>query len=503
MSKELLNIIDAVANEKEVERGVIIEALEAALAAATRKRYPDEEIGAKVVINPRTGEYKSFRLWTIVDDEAILENPDAEMRESVAAIEFPDAHLQVGDVHEVPIENEPFGRISAQQAKQIIIQKLREAERRKVYDQFIADEGTLVHGIVRRHERGNVIIDVNGAEATILRDGMIPRETLRIGDRIRGYLAKVNLEMRGPQLEVSRVAPEMLKQLFTLEVPEIGTGIIEIMGVARAPGVRAKIAVRTFDPRIDPVGACVGIRASRVQGVMNELAGECIDVILWDEDPETYVRKAMAPVQIVDTAIQTITNESGETRRVMHIAVPEGKLPQAVGRGGQNVRLASELTGWEINVLSEAEFEALQNAVQDSQEQTLAEVLNIDNDIAERLIQAGYTAPEMVAYAEHDELLAIEDFDAETVDALQARAADYLLQQAFVAEVEPEEEMQLPLENVEGIDEATIAALQKKGLHTQEDLAELAVDELVTYTGMDKERASALILKAREPWFRG
>ena len=236
---------------------------------------------------------------------------------------------------------------------------------------------------------------------------------------------------------------------------------------------------------------------------MNELAGECIDVILWDEDPETYVRKAMAPVQIVDTAIQTITNESGETRRVMHIAVPEGKLPQAVGRGGQNVRLASELTGWEINVLSEAEFEALQNAVQDSQEQTLAEVLNIDNDIAERLIQAGYTAPEMVAYAEHDELLAIEDFDAETVDALQARAADYLLQQAFVAEVEPEEEMQLPLENVEGIDEATIAALQEKGLHTQEDLAELAVDELVTYTGMDKERASALILKAREPWFRG
>ena len=503
MSKELLNIVEAVANEKEVDRSVIIEALEAALAAATRKRYPDAEIDAKVIINPRTGEYKSFRLWTIVDDEAILENPDAEMRESVAAIEFPDAQLQVGDVHEVPIENEPFGRISAQQAKQIIIQKLREAERRKVYDQFIADEGTLVHGIVRRHERGNVIVDINGAEATILRDGMIPRETLRVGDRIRGYLAKVNLEMRGPQLEVSRVAPEMLKQLFTLEVPEIGTGIIEIMGVARAPGVRAKIAVRTFDPRIDPVGACVGIRASRVQGVMNELAGECIDVILWDEDPETYVRKAMAPVQIVDTAIQTITNESGETRRVMHIAVPEGKRPQAVGRGGQNVRLASELTGWEINVLSEAEFEALQNAVQDSQEQTLAEVLNIDNDIAERLIQAGYTAPEMVAYAEHDELLAIEDFDAETVDALQARAADYLLQQAFVAEVEPEEEMQLPLENVEGIDEATIAALQKKGLHTQEDLAELAVDELVTYTGMDKERASALILKAREPWFRG
>ena len=469
MSKDLLNIIEAVANEKEVDRSVIIEALEAALAAATRKRYPDEEIGAKVVINPRTGEYKSFRLWTVVDDEAILENPDAEMRESVAAIEFPEAHLQVGDVHEVPIENEPFGRISAQQAKQIIIQKLREAERRKVYDQFIAEEGTLVHGIVRRHERGNVI---------------------------RGYLAKVNLEMRGPQLEVSRVAPEMLKQLFTLEVPEIGSGIIEIMGVARDPGLRAKIAVRTFDPRIDPVGACVGIRGSRVQGVMNELAGERIDIVLWDEDPETYVRKAMAPAQITNAA-------ADEARRVMDIAVPENKLPQAVGRGGQNVRLASELTGWTINVLSEAEFEARQEAVQDAQEQALAEALDVDDEIADILIDAGYTAPEMVAYAERDELLGIEAFDEETVDALMARAADYLLQQAFVAEVEPEEEMQLPLENVEGIDEATIAALQENGLHTQEDLAELAVDELVAYTGLDKEQASALILKAREPWFRG
>jgi len=325
---------------------------------------------------------------------------------------------------------------------------------------------------------------------------MTPRDSLRLGDRIRGYLAKVNLEMRGPQLEVSRVAPEMLKQLFTLEVPEIGSGIIEIMGVARDPGLRAKIAVRTFDPRIDPVGACVGIRGSRVQGVMNELAGERIDIVLWDEDPETYVRKAMAPAQITNAA-------ADEARRVMDIAVPENKLPQAVGRGGQNVRLASELTGWTINVLSEAEFEARQEAVQDAQEQALAEALDVDDEIADILIDAGYTAPEMVAYAERDELLGIEAFDEETVDALMARAADYLLQQAFVAEVEPEEEMQLPLENVEGIDEATIAALQENGLHTQEDLAELAVDELVAYTGLDKEQASALILKAREPWFRG
>ena len=496
MSRELLNIVEAVANEKEVDRSVIIEALEAALAAATRKRYPDEEIDAKVVIDPRSGEYKSFRVWTIVDDEAILENPDAEMRESVAAIEYPEQNLHVGDVLEIPIENEPFGRISAQQAKQIIIQKLREAERRKVYDRFIAEEGTLVHGIVRRHERGNVIVDVNGVEATILRDGMIPRENLRVGDRIRGYLAKVNLEMRGPQLEVSRVAPEMLKALFTLEVPEIGTGIIEIMGVARDPGLRAKIAVRTFDPRVDPVGACVGIRGSRVQGVMNELAGERIDIVLWDDDPETFVRKAMAPAQITVTA-------ADEVRKSIDIAVPENKLPQAVGRGGQNVRLASELTGWTINVLSEAEFQARQEAAQDAQERELAAALDVDDDIADILIEAGYNTAEAVASAEREELLAIEDFDEETVDALIERAADHLLQQAFVEEVKPEEEMQLPLDSVEGLDESVIAILQEKGLHTQEDLAELSVDELMTYTGMNQEQASAVILKAREPWFRG
>lgn len=323
MSKELLNIVEVVANEKDVDRNVIFEALEAALAAATRKRYNDKQIDVKVLINPRTGEYQTFRLWTVVDDEAMLENPDAEMRKSVAEIEFPGVELNIGDIYQVLIENEPLGRISAQQAKQIIIQKLREAERRKVYDQFIEIEGSLVHGIVRRHEHGNVIVDVNGVEGTILREGMIPREPLRIGDRIRGYLQKVNLEMRGPQLVISRVAPEFLQQLFTLEVPEIGSGIIEIMGVARDPGLRAKISVRTFDPRIDPVGACVGMRGSRVQGVMNELAGERIDIVLWDEDSETYVRKAMAPALIVNSF-------ANEEQKTIDIAVPEEKLPQAL-----------------------------------------------------------------------------------------------------------------------------------------------------------------------------
>lgn len=328
MSKELLTVVEMVANEKSVDHSVIFEALEAALAAATRKRYGDMQIDARVIINPRSGEYKTFRLWHVVDDDALLENPDAEMRETVARAEFPEAGLQVGDIHEVPIENEPFGRISAMMAKQIIIQKLREAEREKVYQQFIDKEGELISGIVRRYERGNAVVDVGGVEGTILRADMIPREPLRVGDRVRGYLAKVNRDMKGPQLQISRVAPEFLIHLFKLEVPEIGMGNIDIMGAARDPGQRAKIAVRTFDPRIDPVGACVGIRGSRVQGVMNELAGERIDIVLWDEDPEEYVRKAMAPAIILQSALDA-DNQS------IDIAVAEEKLPQAVGRGGR------------------------------------------------------------------------------------------------------------------------------------------------------------------------
>lgn len=339
------------------------------------------------------------------------------------------------------------------------------------------------------------MVDVGGVEGTILRADMIPREPLRVGDRVRGYLAKVNREMKGPQLQISRVAPEFLIHLFKLEVPEIGMGNIDIMGASRDPGQRAKIAVRTFDPRIDPVGACVGIRGSRVQGVMNELAGERIDIVLWDEDPEEYVRKAMAPAVILQSAIDT-------DKHSIDIAVAEEKLPQAVGRGGQNVRLASDLTGWKINVLSEKEFKARQEAANDAHKAALAGVLGIDEAVADVLNGAGYHSVEDVAYAEREELLALQGFDEALLDTLLERATDYLLAQAFVAEEDPDALMQTPIAEMAEMDEGVAAVLMENGLHTQEDLAELALDELMKITGMDKESASALILQAREPWFR-
>ncbi|SUO96321.1 transcription termination factor NusA [Suttonella ornithocola] len=495
MSKELLSIVEVVANEKDVDRETIFGALEAALAAATRKRFVDEQIEARVSINRKNGEYETFRVWQIVDDEAMLENPDAEMREAVAEIEFPEHSLKAGDVLELPIENEPFGRISAQMAKQIIIQKLREAEREKIYQQFIDKEGSLIHGIIRRHEKGNVIVDVGGVEGTILRSDMIPRESLRNGDRVLGYLKKVNRELKGPQLQISRTVPEFLIQLFQKEVPEISSGNIEVMGAARDPGIRAKVAVRTFDPRIDPVGACVGIRGSRVQGVMNEMSGEGIDIVLWDEDPEQYVRKAMAPAEITDTLID-------KDKHIIDVAVPEDKLARAVGKGGQNVRLASELTGWTINVLSESEFAQKAKAALGVQEQALAEVLGIDVQVATELLAANYTTPEEVAYADREDLLNIDAFDDNIVDALLERATDYLLTQAFVAASDPEAEMQTAITEMEGINEELAEKLLAKSVNTQEDLAELAVDELMNLSGLDKEVAAALILKAREPWFR-
>ncbi|MDO4435144.1 MAG: transcription termination factor NusA [Cardiobacteriaceae bacterium] len=493
MSKELLAIAEAVANERDISREAIFEALEAALAAATRKRFLDKDIDAKVVINQKTGEYITYRLWYVVDDDDILENVDAQMRETVAQIEFPHANLKVGDTHAVLIENEPFGRISAQQAKQIIMQKLREAEREKVYQQFISMEGTLVHGIVRRVERGNVIVDIGeGHEATILKENMIPRESLKNGERIRAYIEKVNREMRGPQISLSRTAPEFLIQLFTLEVPEIASGNIEIVGAARDAGIRAKIAVRAMDPRIDPVGACVGIRGSRVQSVMKELGAESVDIVLWDEDPEVYIRKAMSPAQISKTLALP-------EQKIIYLAVAEEQMPKAVGRGGQNVRLASALTGWTINVLKEEEFEQLTLG---EQEKKLCKALGINSDLAKKLLAAGYDTVESIAYQDREELLALGIAD-KRVDELIEKAADYLLAQSFEVEEHASDEESLTLQEMEGLRPEVQSALHAQGLRTQEDLAELSVDELMSYAKISKEEASALILKAREPWFRG
>lgn len=495
MSKELLAIVEVVSNEKDVSRETIFQALEAALAAATRKRFVDKEIEVRVDINRKTGEYETFRQWYVVDDEDFLDNPDAQMRETVAKAEFPDVELGVGDVHEIRIENEEFGRISAMMAKQTIIQKLREAEREKVYQQFIDKEGDLIHGIVRRFEKNHAIVDVGGVEGTILRNEMIPREKLRVGDRVLGYLKKVNADLRGPQLQISRVAPEFLMLLFQKEVPEIGAGTIEMMGAARDPGQRAKLAVRSFDPRIDPVGACVGIRGARVQGVMNEIGGEGVDIVLWDEDAETYVRKAMAPAVITDTAID-------EARKVIEVAVPEEKLAQAVGRGGQNVRLACELTGWQITVLSEKEFAERQASLQGEREQALAAMLEIEESLAAVLTSAGYNDAEAVAYAEREDLLALEGFDEAVVDTILERATDYLLKQAFAEESDPEAEMQTPVAEMESVGADLAEKLLANGVQTQEDVAELSVDELMEIGGLSQDEAAALILTAREPWFR-
>lgn len=495
MSKELLAIVEVVSNEKDVSRDTIFQALEAALAAATRKRFADEEIEVRVSIDRKTGAYETFRLWHVVDDEDFLENPDAQMRETVARLEFPEANLSVGDVHEIQIENEEFGRISAMMAKQTIIQKLREAEREKVYQQFIDQEGTLIHGIVRRFEKNNAIVDVGGVEGTILRNEMIPREKLRVGDRVLGYLKKVNADLRGPQLQISRVEPEFLIQLFQKEVPEIASGNIEIMGAARDPGLRAKLAVRSFDPRIDPVGACVGMRGARVQGVMNEVGGEGVDIVLWDEDAETYVRKAMAPAVITDTAID-------EEGKVIEVAVPEEKLAQAVGRGGQNVRLASELTGWQITVLSEKEFAERQASLQGEREQVLTEILGLDESLVAVLTAAGYADAEALAYAEREDLLALEGLDDAAVDTILERATDYLLQQAFAAESDPEAEMQTLVAEMESVSAELAEKLVANDVNTQEDVAELSVDELMEIGGLGQEEAAALILTAREPWFR-
>lgn len=332
-------------------------------------------------------------------------------------------------------------------------------------------------------------------EGTILRNEMIPREKLRVGDRVLGYLKKVNADLRGPQLQISRVAPEFLMLLFQKEVPEIGAGTIEMMGAARDPGQRAKLAVRSFDPRIDPVGACVGIRGARVQGVMNEIGGEGVDIVLWDEDAETYVRKAMAPAVITDTAID-------EARKVIEVAVPEEKLAQAVGRGGQNVRLACELTGWQITVLSEKEFAERQASLQGEREQALAAMLEIEESLAAVLTSAGYKDAEAVAYAEREDLLALEGFDEAVVDTILERATDYLLKQAFAEESDPEAEMQTPVAEMESVGADLAEKLLANGVQTQEDVAELSVDELMEIGGLSQDEAAALILTAREPWFR-
>ncbi len=494
MNKEILLVADAVSNEKGVDKDVIFQAIEAALASATKKRHGGE-IDARVQIDRQTGDYETFRRWLVVDDEdENFESPERQVLYTRAQQLQPG--IEIGKYIEEPMPSEVFGRIAAQTAKQVIVQKVREAEREQVVEAYQDRKGELVTGIVKRVERGNVYLDLGGnAEALVAREDMIPRESVRPGDRLRGYLKDVRSEPRGPQLFVSRVAPQFLIELFKIEVPEIGQGLIEILGAARDPGLRAKIAVKSNDPRIDPVGACVGMRGSRVQAVSNELAGERIDIILWDENPAQFVINAMSPAEVVSIVVD-------EDEHSMDLAIAEEQLSQAIGRGGQNVRLASQLTGWELNVMTEQQAEQKSEAEAQSLQQLFMEQLDVDEEVAAILVQEGFSSIEEIAYVPAAELLEVEEFDEDMIEELRRRARDVLLTRAIVREEslsanEPAED----LLNLDGMDPELAHTLAGRGVVTQEDLAELAVDELMDIEGMDEERAAALIMAARAPWF--
>jgi N utilization substance protein A len=493
MSKEILLVVDAVSNEKGVEKDVIFGALEAALASAARKRT-NEEMDVRVAIDRTTGDYETFRRWEVLDDDAEMEFEEAQVFLQDALEKDPD--IEVGGFIEEPMENVEFGRIAAQTAKQVIVQRVREAERAQVIEAYQDREGELITGIVKRIERGNVYLDLgSNAEAFIASRHMIQGETVRPGDRLRAYLYEVRAETRGPQLFASRTIKEFLIALFELEVPEIGQDLITIMGGARDPGRRAKIAVRSNDPRTDPIGACVGMRGSRVQAVSNELAGERIDIILWDDNPAQFVINAMAPAEVASIVVD-------EERQVMDIAVEESNLSQAIGRGGQNVRLASELTGWELNVLTIEDAEKKSEEEAQKVLETFMKRLDVGEDVATILVQEGFSNVEEVAYVPESELLDIREFDEEIVTELRRRARDALLTQLIAREEVLDENR--PAEDLLGLDgmtERLAFRLAERGIRTQEDLAELSVDELVEIDDMSEEAAAALIMAARAPWF--
>ncbi|MCH8499444.1 MAG: transcription termination factor NusA [Marinobacter sp.] len=494
MSKEILLVVESVSNEKGVEKDVIFEAIELALATAAKKRYDDEEADIRVSIDRKTGDYETFRRWLVVDNNAV---PALGTELTMQEAEEIDTNLQPGDIHEEKVESVGFGRIGAQAAKQIIFQKVREAERAKIVDSYRDRVGELVSGTVKKVTRDNVIVDLGGnAEALLPREHLIPRETFRMGDRVRSLLLDIRVDHRGPQLILSRTAPEMLMELFRIEVPEIAEELIEIRGAARDPGSRAKIAVKTNDRRIDPVGACVGMRGSRVQAVSNELGGERVDIVLWDDNPAQLVINAMAPAEVASI----VMDEDGHT---MDVAVAEDNLAQAIGRNGQNVRLASELTGWTLNVMTEEEAGQRQEQEFNRLLEHFTQHLDVDEEFASVLIEEGFTSIEEVAYVPMEEILAIDAFDEETITELRRRAKDVLLNQALADEEalegkEPAED----LLGMEGMERALAFKLAGMGIRTMEDLAEQSIDDLMIIDDMDEERAGELIMAARAPWFQ-
>jgi len=493
MSKEILLVVESVSNEKGVAEDIIFEALELALASATKKRYSDEA-ELRVSIDKETGDYDSFRRWEVMDEEEEMEFPDAQMTLSEAKEK--DASLKIGDFYEIPIESVEFGRIAAQTAKQVIVQKIREAERAQVVDNYRGRVGELINGQVKKVTREAVIVDLgNNAEALLPREEWIPRETFRVGDRLRALLEEVRPEARGPQLALTRTSPQMLIELFKIEVPEISDGIIEILGAARDPGSRAKIAVKTNDGRIDPVGACVGMRGSRVQAVSGELSNERIDIVPWDDNIAQLAINAMSPAEVVSIVVE-------EETKSMDIAVSEENLARAIGRGGQNVKLASELTGWDLNIMTEEEAGEKHEQEAGSIMESFMEQLDVDEDVAIVLVEEGFTSLEEVAYVPIEEMITIEGFDQEIVEELRNRAKNALTTMELTSEEEiSKSEPAADLLEMDGMDRRTAFQLAAIGVVTMEDLAEQAIDDLLDIEDLPSERAGELIMTARAPWF--
>lgn len=489
MSREILLLVDALAREKAVEKEVVFTALELALASATKRRF-QEDIETRVSIDRLTGSHQSFRRWLVVEDGAV-DDPARQISLSDALTN--DAEIQVGNYIEKLLEPIEFGRIGAQAAKQVIFQKIRDAEREQTLNDFLEREDYLINGTIKRMERGNALIESGKIEAELPRDQMIPKENLRVGDRVRAYLYKVDRAARGPQLKLSRISPEFLMKLFELEVPEIEEGLLEIKAATRDPGSRAKIAVKSNDPRVDPIGTCVGMRGSRVQAVISELAGERVDIVLWSDDPATFIINALAPAEISSIMVD-------EEKHSMDIVVDDDNLAQAIGRGGQNVRLASELTGWELNIMTIEESKVKHEQESSLICQLFMQKLDVDEEIAEILVQEGFVTLEEVAYVPLNEMLEIETLDEDTVNEIRNRARNVLLTDAIAKEEKVEHSAE-DLLALEGMDINIVRELASNGINTQADLADLATDDLVEMTGIDIERANQLIMKAREPWF--
>jgi transcription termination/antitermination protein NusA len=490
MNKDILLIVESISNEKGVDKSVIFEAIEAALAAVAAKQYP-EDVSIRVAIDRKTGDYETFRYWTVSADKDEVDDFPGKY---VLLSEVEDKELNVGDILEQPIESVEFGRIAAQQAKHVIMQKVREAERKKIENKYLKRVGELMTGVVKKVLHDQIILDLgDGAEGVITREEMIPRQVVRTGDRVRAYLYAVRNDKKGPQLLLSRAHPHMLAELFKIEVPEIGEQVIEIKAVARDPGSRAKIAVKTNDGRIDPIGACVGMRGARVQAVSGELGGERIDIVLWDDNPVQLVINAMAPAEVASIM-------ANEETKVMDIAVREDQLSQAIGRNGQNIRLASELTGWRLNVMAEADAAQKHAAETERQTQVFIEELKLDPAVAEALVQEGYTSIEELAFSSPSEMSSIPGLNEEMVQEIHNRARDMLLAKELEAQLKVVEPNQDLLDLPEMTSELAYR-LANNGIITQEDLAEQSIDDISDIEGMTEELAAKLIMAARAPWF--